>query len=125
MNSYFLFFVPGKPIYIIIIKKIDSNLNPTRRKYKIASVAIRMASGIDYEIKPFTCMECSKSYPTKAQLKSHKMVHSDEKPHKCNDCRKTFKRKNELVSHITWIHSSEKPFSCKIVTKGLVHQANS
>ena len=76
-----------------------------------------MAPGTDVKMKPFTCMECSKSYPNKTQLMSHERVHNDAKPHECSDCSKSFKHKYTLILHKRRIHNGENVTFVKNLSK--------
>ncbi|ODN05755.1 putative zinc finger protein [Orchesella cincta] len=48
---------------------------------------------------PFICSVCGKGMKSKAALKKHSAVHSDERPFVCKGCSASFKWKKHLVRH--------------------------
>ena len=74
----------------------------------------------------FRCDQCNKCFKTKANLRQHKRIHTDERPFKCNYCFKGFRHKGHLNEHKR-IHTGEKPFNCNqcgkcFNRKGLLNQ---
>jgi uncharacterized Zn-finger protein len=54
-----------------------------------------------YNIKPFSCQECSASFARKNTLKTHLLIHSGIKPFKCtfSGCAKSFVEKGNMKTH--------------------------
>ncbi|XP_067637943.1 zinc finger protein ZFP2-like isoform X3 [Eurosta solidaginis] len=71
---------------------------------------------IHERIKLYPCKICSKRFSTKWNLKSHKLVHSDETPYKCDFCEMRFKTTLNLRLHMR-THTGERPYTCKYCTK--------
>lgn len=78
------------------------------------------------ESRSLTCEQCNKCFKSKANLRQHKRIHTDERPHECNYCFRCFRHKGHLNEHMR-IHTGEKPFRCNLCEKrfnrkGLLHQ---
>ena len=78
------------------------------------------------EGRSWTCEQCNKCYKSKANLRQHKRIHTDERPFECNYCFRCFRHKGHLNEHIR-IHTGEKPFRCnhcekRFNRKGLLNQ---
>jgi len=61
----------------------------------------------------FKCAVCSRSFPRKKSLDTHKLIHSDVKPYQCTfpNCNRKFKQSGQLKTHFR-LHTGEKPFKC-------------
>jgi KRAB domain-containing zinc finger protein len=67
--------------------------------------------------RPFQCDLCPKNYAGKQELTTHLTAIHSESSLKCNECEFTTKLKNSLRIHKKTVHSSAKPFSCRICKK--------
>ncbi|KAF9897207.1 hypothetical protein BX616_006006, partial [Lobosporangium transversale] len=65
-------------------------------------------------VKSYTCPTCSKSFPTRTQLKSHMAIHIDSFPFPClyAGCDLHFKRKHDLRRHVDAKHALIKKYLC-------------
>lgn len=50
--------------------------------------------------RPYTCVECNKSFTQKHVLEDHFRIHTGEKPFGCDICKKSFRQKNNLKRHM-------------------------
>nr|XP_055058914.1 BCL6A transcription repressor b [Misgurnus anguillicaudatus] len=62
--------------------------------------------------KAYKCDRCQAMFRYKANLATHKSVHTGEKPYRCNVCGAQFNRPANLKTH-SRIHSGEKPYKCE------------
>ncbi|XP_060075338.1 transcriptional repressor CTCF-like isoform X2 [Ylistrum balloti] len=64
--------------------------------------------------KPYECDVCHARFTQSNSLKAHKLIHSGNKPvFQCHLCPTTCGRKTDLKIHMSKLHSSAKPLSCK------------
>ena len=50
--------------------------------------------------KPHKCSQCSKSFPTPGDLKSHMYVHNGLWPFRCHICSRGFSKPTNLKNHM-------------------------
>jgi hypothetical protein len=61
----------------------------------------------------FSCVYCGKQFSSKARLKFHTSVHTQEKPFICEYCGKCFRNRHALKNHLYTHDESEKMFECQ------------
>ena len=61
----------------------------------------------------YVCNICDKKFPTNADLKKHKRIHTGERPYQCQVCQKRFTQIGHLTSHMK-SHSNQKDYACEI-----------
>ena len=54
---------------------------------------------IHYDVRPFVCKTCNKSFKLSSNLLQHERTHSGIKPHKCTWCQKAFTKSTDLKRH--------------------------
>uniref|UniRef100_A0A803VHT5 C2H2-type domain-containing protein n=1 Tax=Ficedula albicollis TaxID=59894 RepID=A0A803VHT5_FICAL len=67
--------------------------------------------------RPYTCLECQKSFGWMPSLRNHQHIHTGERPYQCPVCGKRFQRSSSLLLHER-IHTEERPFRCPNCRKG-------
>ncbi|QPG77295.1 hypothetical protein FOA43_004703 [Brettanomyces nanus] len=60
----------------------------------------------------YVCPICHHSFTRKHNLKSHRLIHTDQKPYACSLCSKRFRRLHDMKRHEK-LHSNEKPYACE------------
>ena len=56
------------------------------------------------KIKNYDCEQCNKSFYSKSELNSHKLVHSDDLPFGCPHCSHRCNKNHNLARHILYMH---------------------
>ncbi|XP_058025128.1 zinc finger protein 626-like isoform X2 [Ahaetulla prasina] len=67
--------------------------------------------GMDSEGRPYTCLDCGKTFCYYDSLTIHQRNHTGERPYKCMDCGKAFTCNSRLNVHKR-IHTGERPYKC-------------
>ena len=58
-----------------------------------------------------TCDICQMQFAVRANMKKHRLIHTDNRPHVCDVCQTGFTRYSDLQRHMV-SHSGSKLFSC-------------
>lgn len=86
------------------------NFCPFRAVDRITVIAhIKQSHGLD---KPYVCVQCSKQFGRRSDLKKHAICHTGIRPFACSVCPKSFSRNSNLQKHIK-SHQGLKPFACQ------------
>ncbi|XP_066954091.1 zinc finger protein 271-like [Macrobrachium rosenbergii] len=90
---------------------------PTCNKHFATALKLRMHE-ISHTVSkpPYTCLECSRTFPSLNTLKRHYLVHWDVRPFTCSVCSRAFRHSQSLKRHMT-THTGEKPYTCKLCGK--------
>ena len=59
--------------------------------------------------KPYSCMQCKKSFATSGGLRVHIRTHTGEKPYKCQYCHKAYSDYSTMKHHLG-SHTKLKPY---------------
>lgn len=73
--------------------------------------------------KPFVCIQCSKKFGRRSDLKKHSIVHTGIRPFSCPVCGKNFSRNTNLTKHLR-IHSGLKPHVCQQCPRSFTTRAD-
>ncbi|XP_065206018.1 oocyte zinc finger protein XlCOF26-like [Planococcus citri] len=73
--------------------------------------------GVHYNLRPFTCKICGKSFKTRYNFGSHMAQHKDIRNFQCPFCPRRCRKSYDLRIHIR-THTGEKPFECKFCQRG-------
>ena len=57
-----------------------------------------------FQVKPFLCRQCAKTFSSQSKLKQHMLVHSEEKPFMCDICERAFNVVSNLRRHMRTVH---------------------
>ena len=57
-----------------------------------------------FQVKPFWCHECAKTFSSQSKLKQHMLIHSEEKPYMCDICERAFNVVSNLRRHLRTVH---------------------
>ena len=66
--------------------------------------------------RPYTCIQCPKTYKSYRDLDYHYQSHNSETPYKCSDCPQTFKHIGKLRKHGS-VHLTTYTFKCEKCNK--------
>ena len=76
-----------------------------------------------FQVKPFWCDKCRKSFSSQSKLKQHMLVHSEEKPFMCDICMRAFNVVSNLRRHLRTVHK-EAMVSGEVTLPALQHVAS-
>ncbi|XP_039433434.1 zinc finger protein 596-like [Culex pipiens pallens] len=78
------------------------------------SVEALKAHMVQHEKGRHICPVCNRDFASKAILRTHSFVHTDERNHACEICGKGFKTKRAKVKHSNYMHTGSRQHSCEI-----------
>ncbi|XP_053960055.1 zinc finger protein weckle-like [Anastrepha ludens] len=84
-------------------------------------VHMKKSHGIVYELDPFICPQCHKSFKTGYKLNRHIKTHqplSEKRIFPCPQCDRKFQTKDYVARHIKFVHEDIRPFICEECGEG-------
>ncbi|XP_062532113.1 histone-lysine N-methyltransferase PRDM16 isoform X6 [Bombyx mori] len=94
------------------------------RSYSSRALLLRHRALAHTDIRKYPCENCPKAFTDPSNLQRHiRVQHVGARSHACPECGKTFATSSGLKQH-THIHSSVKPFQCKVCFKAYTQFSN-
>ncbi|CAK1587033.1 unnamed protein product [Parnassius mnemosyne] len=94
------------------------------RAYSSRALLLRHRALAHTDIRKYPCENCPKVFTDPSNLQRHiRAQHVGARSHACPECGKTFATSSGLKQH-THIHSSVKPFQCKVCFKAYTQFSN-
>ncbi|XP_011547900.3 histone-lysine N-methyltransferase PRDM16 isoform X3 [Plutella xylostella] len=94
------------------------------RAYSCRALLLRHRALAHTDIRKYPCENCPKVFTDPSNLQRHiRAQHVGARSHACPECGKTFATSSGLKQH-THIHSSVKPFQCKVCFKSYTQFSN-
>ncbi|XP_039756253.1 histone-lysine N-methyltransferase PRDM16-like isoform X1 [Pararge aegeria] len=94
------------------------------RAYSTRALLLRHRALTHTDIRKYPCENCPKVFTDPSNLQRHiRAQHVGARSHACPECGKTFATSSGLKQH-THIHSSVKPFQCKVCFKAYTQFSN-
>ena len=80
---------------------------------------------VAHETRDFACTECSATFKSRNNLLKHGRIHDEARRYPCpfDDCGKKFSHKSNLKRHIR-IHKGTKDFKCEVCSKSFMTRSN-
>ncbi|GBP75230.1 Transcription factor hamlet [Eumeta japonica] len=95
-----------------------------KRAYSSRALLLRHRALAHTDIRKYPCENCPKVFTDPSNLQRHiRAQHVGARSHACPECGKTFATSSGLKQH-THIHSSVKPFQCKVCFKAYTQFSN-